>query len=87
NTYGFLNDPGLPAYVSVPAGVGGSTWAAKTMDEICGDIRIILGALQDGSKGLVNVRNTPITLALSLAVVNQLTKINAFGMSVEDWLA
>jgi hypothetical protein len=86
-TYGFLNDPGLPAYVSVPAGVGGTTWALKTMDEICGDIRIILGALQDGSKGLINVRTTPITLAVSLAVVNQLTKINAFGMSVEDWLA
>lgn len=86
-TYGFLNDPGLPAYVAVPAGVGGSTWALKTMDEICGDIRIILGALQDTSKGLVNVRTTPITLAVSLAVVNQLTKINAFGMSVEDWLA
>jgi hypothetical protein len=85
-TYGFLNDPGLPAYVAVPAGVGGTTWALKTMQEITADIRLFLGTLLTSSKGLIDIRSTPITLAVSLDAVNQLTKINDFGISVEKWL-
>lgn len=87
-TYGFLNDPGLPAYVTVPAGVGGTTWAAKTFLEVTADLRLILGALQTSSKGLIDIRRDPITLAVSLDVVNQLTKTNDLGTdSVEGWLA
>lgn len=87
-TYGFLNDPNLPAYVTVATGGGGgTTWASKTFLEITADIRLILGALLSSSKGLIDIRKAPITLAVSLASVNQLTKTNEYGMSVEDWLA
>ena len=41
-TYGFLNDPSLPAYVTVAAtGTGGSTlWSSKTFLQIVADIRV-----------------------------------------------
>jgi hypothetical protein len=87
-TYGFLNDPGLPGYVTVPAGTGGgTTWASKTFLEIIADIRSIMGDLQTSSRGTINIRRDPITLALSLAVANQLTKTGEFGISVEDFIA
>ena len=85
-TYGFLNDPGLPAYVAVPAGTGGTTWATKTMDEICADIRLFMSSLTDSSKGLIDVESTPITMALSLDKVNQLNKINTLGISVKAFI-
>lgn len=87
-TYGFLNDPGLPAYVTVAAGAGGVTWALKTYDEVIRDITTALGALQTSSRGLVNIKTDPITLAVSLAAVNELdSKLNALGTrSVAGWL-
>ena len=40
NTYGYLNDPGLGAYVTVPVGASTSTlWSTKTFLEITKDIR------------------------------------------------
>lgn len=85
-TYGFLNDPSLPAYVTAAAGVGGTTWATKTFLEITADIRGMLARLQTTSKGVIDPRRTPITLALATAVAQYLSVTSDFGISVEDWL-
>lgn len=86
-TYGFLNDPSLPAYVNVPNGAGGQpTWATKSFLEITADIRTTLAALQAQTKGAIDTRKTPITLALANACVTYLSVTSEFGNSVEDWL-
>jgi hypothetical protein len=85
-TYGFLNDPALPAYVTAATGVGGVTWASKTFLEITADIRSMLARLQTQSKGVIDPRRSPITLALATAVAQYLSVTSEFGISVEDWL-
>lgn len=82
-TYGFLNDPGLPAYVAV----AGGTWSTKTFLQITADIRGILAALQTGSRDLVDPETTPITLAISSAVTTYLSVTQENGdKSVRSWL-
>lgn len=86
-TYGFLNDPALPSYVTVATGAGGGTeWSGKTFLEITADIRELFASLQTGSRGVIDVRNSPITLALALSAVEYLGVTSDFGVSVEDWM-
>lgn len=84
-TYGFLNDPALPAYVSV----SGGAWSTKTFLQITNDIRSWVGALVSQSGGLVRVRGenrTKLTLVLPLGADNYLSVTSDFGNSVQDWL-
>lgn len=84
-TYGFLNDPNLPAYVSV----SGGAWSGKDFIAITNDIRSWVGALAVQSGGLVRVRGanaTKLTLVLPLGADNYLSVVSAFGNSVQDWL-
>lgn len=86
-TYGFLNDPSLPAYSNVPNGASTSPlWSTKTFLEITADIRTTLAALQTQTKGAIDTRKTPITLAIANAVVSYLSVTSEFGNSVEQWL-
>lgn len=88
NTYGFLNDPGLSAYVTV-AQNGGSTstlWANKTFLEICKDIRTAIVALRNQAKGNYDPMSMDTTLALPLNAIDYLTVTSDFGISVWDWL-
>jgi hypothetical protein len=85
-TYGFLNDPNLPAYQGVATGVGGYLWSQKTFLEITADIRTALAGLQNQSLDLINVQETPITMAVATAVYQYLTVVSDFGISVRDWL-
>lgn len=85
-TYGFLNDPNLPAYVTVATGVGGVTWALKTFLEITADIRSALQALRTQSQDTIDPKTTPVTMAVATAVVDMLSKTSDFGISVTDWL-
>lgn len=85
-TYGFLNDPSLPAYVNVPNGAGGSPlWANKTFLEITADIRSAFGALIVQAGGLVK-NSDKVTLALPLGSDNYLSVTSEFGNSVRTWL-
>lgn len=85
-TYGFLNDPSLPAYVNVPNGAAGTPgWATKTFLEITADIRSAFGALIVQAGGLIK-NNDPITLALPLGSDNWLSVTSEFGNSVRQWL-
>jgi hypothetical protein len=86
--YGFLNDPNLPAYVSVPAGANGTSWATKTFLEITADIRKMHLDLVVGSGGNIQVGSggDPITLALPLGYEQYLGVVSDMGVSVAQWL-
>lgn len=85
-TYGFLNDPALPAYTTVAAGAD-TTWASKTFDQITADIITAVGALQNQLKGLFKPNKDAFTIAYSLEVEQQLYKMNSLGTkSVLTWI-
>lgn len=86
-TYGFLNDPNLPAYVTVATGVGGVTWALKTFLEIAADIRGAVAALRSASQDTLDPETTDMTLAVATAAVDRLSVTSDFGISVRDWIS
>lgn len=87
NTYGFLNDPSLPAYVTLANGASGSpNWSTKTYLEITRDIRSMFAALRSQSNDVIDPKSTPTTLALATDVVDFLSVTPDFGNSVQDWL-
>lgn len=87
NTYGFLNDPGLPAYVTVSNGASGSPlWSTKTFLEICKDIRGAIVSLRNGSQDTIDPEKVDITLAVATNAVDWLSTTSDFGISVRDWL-
>lgn len=85
-TYGFLNDPNLPAYITVAAGTGGTTWASKTFLEITADLRVAISKLRTQSRGLINPETDNLILALPVAAVDFLSVTSDFGNSVAEWL-
>lgn len=88
-TYGFLNDPNLPAYVSVAAsGSGSSTlWSQKTFLNITADIREMAAALQNQSQDNINPEDTETTLALATIAYQYLSVVSDFGISsVREWI-
>ncbi len=87
-TYGFLNDPGLLAYVNLPNGAqGSSTWASKTFLEITADIRNAVAALRTSSGANIDPKQAEITLAIASNVVDFLSVTSTIGdTSVQDWL-
>lgn len=86
-TYGLLNDPALPAYVSVPVGGGGGTfWSTKTFLEITADIRTWLSALRVQSSDQIDPGSTPIVLSIATAARDFMSVTSDFGNSVQQWL-
>jgi len=86
-TFGFLNDPRLPAYTSVPAGAAlGTAWSTKKFLEITADIRTMLASLRISSKDVIDPQKDPITLALPTSAVDFLTVTSDYGNSVREWL-
>lgn len=86
-TWGFLNDPGLPAYVTVANGVAGTPqWSTKTVLEIIADIRSALAALRTQSGDRIDPKQARITLALPTGQIDYLTVTSDFGYSVMNWL-
>lgn len=81
-TYGFLNDPNLPAFVQV----AGGTWASKDMNGIVADIRIAIQTLRTQSLDNIDPTNHECTLVIPTSHVEYLSVINSFGISVKDWL-
>lgn len=89
-TFGYLNDPNLPAYVTVAAGAGAGTpteWSGKTFLEITGDIREAMAALRVQSGSTIDPARTPLVMGIASASVDYLTVTNNNGVSVADWLA
>lgn len=87
-TYGFLNDPNLPAASAFPAtGTGNTTtWSTKTFLQICADIRLMIAALRSQTQDVIDPEQTQITLALATNVVDYLSTTSDFGISVREWL-
>jgi hypothetical protein len=86
-TYGFLNDPSLSAYDTVPAGASLSTeWSTKTYLEITADLRQMISGLRTQSGDVIDPQNTDVTLALATDVVDYLSVTSDFGNSVQQWL-
>lgn len=87
-TYGFLNDPNLPAYRTVAAGAEGDTkWSTKTFNEITSDIITAVAELVNKLAGLFDPENDSFTLALSLEDTQWLNTMNELGtQSVSEWL-
>lgn len=87
-TYGYLNDPNLPAYNNVAAGAGGSTeWASKTALEIIKDLLTAIAGLRVQTGGNIDVKKTPLNLDMAMSCVDLLSTTTELGMSVLDWLA
>lgn len=87
-TYGFLNDPNLPAYADVAAGASTSKlWSTKTFLEITADLREMAGALASQSGGLISPNDDNITIAIPVSHATYLSVTNSVGsMSVMDWI-
>lgn len=86
-TYGFLNDPNLPAYTTVATGANNTTtWATKTYAEITADIRTAFAALRVKSGNLFKPERDRAKMVLSVAVMEYLNVENEFGKSVYDFL-
>jgi hypothetical protein len=86
-TYGFLNDPSLPAYYNVANGAASSPlWSSKTFLEITADIRQAAAKLQTQSQDTVNPLTDETTLAVPTAVAQYLTVVSEFGNSVMEWI-
>lgn len=87
-TYGFLNDPSLPAYVTVAATGTGSTttWSTKTMLQIITDIQVAAAQLQIQSQDTINPQDTDTTLAVATAVYQYLSTPSDLGYSVIKWM-
>ena len=81
-TYGFLNDPNLPAYVSAPNG----GWDTATFAEIQADILTGFAQLRTQSQGRVTPNKDATTLTLPTNSVDYLATATDFGYSVWAWL-
>lgn len=87
-TWGILNDPGLPAYVTVANGAAGTPgWNTKTMVEITADFRSAAAALRSQSGDRIDPKTAALTWVVPTNRVDYLTVISEFGYSVMDWLA
>jgi len=87
-TFGFLNDPNLPAASAFPATGTGSTttWSTKTFLNICADIRGMISSLRTSTGDVVDPSQVDLTLAVATACVDYLSTTSDFGISVTDWL-
>lgn len=85
-TYGFLNDPNLPAYVSVANPGGGTTWATKTFLQITADLRTAFAQLRTQSGDTIDPETETLILALPTNAMDRLTVTSDYGNSVRDWL-
>ena len=86
-TYGFLNDPNLPAYTTVATGASGSTnWSSKTYKEICADIRTAVAVARVRSGDLFDPYVDSFSIAISLAAVEYLSTVTDYGISVRQWI-
>lgn len=81
-TFGFLNDPALPAAISAPS----AGWATADFQEITGDIRAAIVQLRTQSQDQIDPEKVELTLAIPTNKVDFLSVTTDFGISVRDWI-
>lgn len=82
NTYGYLNDPNLPNYVSSPNG----SWASATYAQIQAALQAGYAALRTKSQDVIDPETTQITLAIASNRVDYLGVTTDYGYSVRKWI-
>ncbi len=81
-TYGFLNDPGLPAYV----GVTGGAWTAATYLVILAQLRTALEGIRTQSGDTIDPENDAITLVIASNRIGYLGVTSEYGKTVRATL-
>lgn len=81
-TYGFLNDPNLPAFVQV----AGGDWPTKGMEGICADLRLGFQTIRTQSLGNLDVAKIDVSIVIPTDRVESMTIFNDFGITAMDWL-
>lgn len=84
-TFGFLNDPVLPAFIASSV-TGGWNSANGTFQGITGDIRMAIVQLRTQSQDQIDPEKVELTLALPTDKVDYLSVTTDYGVSVRDWL-
>lgn len=87
-TYGYLNDPALPAYITLPtngSSPASSAWALKNYLQLIADIRRMVADLIVSGGGHIS-NKTPMTLSIPLGHGEYLGVTSDFGTSVQDWI-
>lgn len=84
-TFGLLNDPNLPAYLT---NASGKRWsdATQTFQGIIGDIRAAIVQLRTQSQDNIDPLKAKLCLVLPTNKVDYLSITTDFGISVSDWL-
>lgn len=89
-TYGILNDPLLPAYITVAEGAGGdTTWTSKNTVAIINDLATGLRALEVQTGGHIDPTMNRVDLEIPLAFNSYLTQTDgsiANGKTAMEWL-
>ncbi len=89
-TYGFLNDPNLPAFVTLPNGAAAdNTWASKTVAERVTDIVTAIGTLRTQSGSQVDPESMRLKLAVAAGIKDLMNESDASfsnGMTVNEWM-
>lgn len=87
HTYGILNDPGLPAYVTVAADDNSNThWSAKTFADIVADLQTAVAALRVRTGSNFDPNRDSFTIGVASACVDYLNTVTDFGISVMDYI-
>lgn len=81
-TFGFLNDPNLPAYEQV----AGGPWSTKGMEGMVNDLRQAIQTLRTRMQDAVDMKKVRMRLVLPTSRIDNMTVINNFGISAADWL-
>jgi len=86
-TFGYLNDPNLPAYVTVATNGTTTQWTGKTFLQISADIRTAAAALQTQSGDNIDPMRMDCVLAIPTNRAQYLSVTSDFGISVRQWIA
>lgn len=82
-TFGLLNDPALPAYVTLPFP---GDWSGLTFLQLQSNIRFLLSRVRLQSQDQIDPKTTEITLALPTSKVDAMSTTSDFGISVTAWM-
>ena len=86
-TYGFLNDPNLPAPITLPNGASTKPeWVNKTLAEKQKDFNNAVSSLMNTTGGNFDPTMDNFTLALALSVAGTLNDTNEYGISMTSWI-
>ena len=85
-TFGYLNDPNLPAYGTIAAFAGGAGFLKATFDEMTSEINTAVTALRTQSLDRIDVDNDPLNMDIASASFAAFNTPNQFGITVRQWL-